>query len=119
MSTMDAKYDFIKSFNINCLMEIMFLATHPDFIKKSIAYNLCYYSIELARELKNSKNIKNKPQIVSSNWTSSYSLKIGNKLGFQNLIETPFTEFSFNGKTFADRIGKLHPSAVLAAKTLD
>lgn len=117
MAEVDAAYDLFKNFQVNCLLEIMFLATLPQFEGLKIAQNLCKYSIELARELSNGKGLDNvredlrtkRIQGVSSILTSRISQSVGKAVHLEPLVDYPYTRFSFNGKTYADRIGKMDP----------
>lgn len=126
MINVDSRVDLFKIFDTNCLLEIMFLATIPEYMGKAIGHKLCEYSIELGRELKNGtfkgylpSDLKNrKPKIVSAILTSTYSQKIGDRLDFQRIVEAFYNEFEFDGKTYSDRIGEIHPSSVLVAKPI-
>ncbi len=113
MIAMDEKFDFFEHYKVNSLLEIMFLATLPEYMRKGIAYNLCLYSIELAKEFKNGINLdmlpanirKLPPQLVTSMFTSHKPIKLSEKLGFKTLIVEPHKNFTFRGKTFAERNG--------------
>ena len=102
---------------VDAYFEIMFLAVESNYGKRQIGYDCVKYSVDIARELYNgkgfervSKSLHNiKPKGCGAMWTSSYSAKIGKALGFKVLNVIPFTEFSFNGKTFNERIGPIHP----------
>lgn len=122
MITMDEQIDIFKLYSIDCLIEIMFLATLPEFEQKKIGRTLCKYSIDLAKDLSNGIDLDRidpklrdkRPKAVSSLFTSSYSQKMGEALNFTILNRVPFSKFSFDGKAFSERIGPLHPDSVLA-----
>lgn len=116
MIDMDQRINVFDQFQIDCVMEIMFLATVPEFERKGIGHDLTKYSILLAKELWkgigtehiDNSLMKRVPKGVAALWTSSFSAKIGQKLGFQVLNTVPYNEFSFNGKTFDEVIGPIH-----------
>ena len=118
---MDSKVDIFKEFDVDCLLEIMFLAVHPNFGKRGLGVKLVDCAINLAKDLKDGKlqdilpdNLKGrKPRLVSAVFTSKYSQSVGNKMGFKNLSEVPYSEFQFKNDT-----GDLHPSMILVAKRI-
>lgn len=119
MINMDQRVNVFDQFKIDCVIEVMFLATDPEFERRGIAHDLTKYSIQLTRELSNGIGaehideslMKRVPKGVAALWTSSYSAKIGRKLGFQVLNTVRYNEFSFNGKTFDKVIGSIHPQS--------
>ncbi|KAG8035217.1 hypothetical protein G9C98_001707, partial [Cotesia typhae] len=78
-----------------------FLTVARDHQRKGIAELLVSSTLKLARELRrgiakktsvdfNRTSVKNAnaiPSVVSATFTSTYSQKIGNKLGFDNIME--------------------------------
>lgn len=112
MIVADSRVDIFGKYSVGVLMEIMFLAVLKKYEGHGIGNNLCKYSIELARNLKNGKDLNeflspgvNPPQLVAALWTGRGSQKIGHKLGFDIVFKEPFSNFSFQGKTFAERVG--------------
>lgn len=133
MIDVDSRINLFKHYNTDCIFEIMFLATLPSKQKRRVGELLVSSSMELAKELKKEKSVKtpvtidgdntiqNKeavPSLISAIMTSTYSQKIANKCGFENLIKVSYDKFSFKGKTFSDRIGDEHPGCILVAKRL-
>uniref|UniRef100_A0A336LI06 CSON010559 protein n=1 Tax=Culicoides sonorensis TaxID=179676 RepID=A0A336LI06_CULSO len=127
MIEMDSKVDVFEKFDVDCLMELMFLGVIPEYGKRGIGTRLCEVAVKIAKGLKNneytellSENIKDKrPQLVAVLWTSRFSQRVGGKLQFKTLHEESHSNFSFNGKSFAERIGELkHPSSTLAVKMI-
>jgi ribosomal protein S18 acetylase RimI-like enzyme len=121
----DSKVDIFEHFKVESLLEIMFLAVLPEHGKRGIALELCKHSVELARELSEGCDVKEyleegtpRPQLVSALWTGRYSQKIGHKLGFEVIFQESFSKFSFNGKTFCERIGDPDLVYHVAAKRL-
>ena len=111
MISADSRVDIYKKFNVNSLLEIMFLAVLPEYGKKSIGLNLCKESIEVARN----QNLK----LVTALFTSHKSQSIGEKLGFDVLFEESFDNYFFNGMTFAERNKDCTLSSKLVAISLE
>lgn len=126
MITMDSKINLFEKFNIDCLFEIMFLATLPEFEGKGIGSTLVSCSVELAKLLKNGQAIENlpddskhkRPKMVSALFTSKISQRVGSKNHFKQINEVPHSEFVFRGKTYTDRIGLEHPTSILVVKEI-
>ncbi|XP_074115050.1 arylalkylamine N-acetyltransferase 1-like isoform X2 [Cotesia typhae] len=133
MISVDAKVNLFKHYNVDCILEIMFLATKPNFQKKRIGELLVSSSLELGRQLYKGIAVKTQvdideqtltnadaiPSLVSAIMTSNYSQKIAQKLGFDNLAEVSYDEYTFAGKKASERIGSLHKTARLVAKRLN
>jgi hypothetical protein len=126
MIVMDSKFDCFEHYQCDALLEIMFLATLPEYGRRSIGYHLCLYSIELAKELKNGMNLeilpfnqkKYVPKLVTALFTSEKSQKIGNKLEFKIHHVEPHKNFFFEGISYAERIGDLDCVSKLVAKEI-
>uniref|UniRef100_A0A182VYW2 N-acetyltransferase domain-containing protein n=1 Tax=Anopheles minimus TaxID=112268 RepID=A0A182VYW2_9DIPT len=126
MITMDAKVNLFERFNVNCLLEIMFLATLPNYEGQGAGTRLVAESVRLAEELKSGKAVPttprkgsgefDKPQLVSALFTSRISQRVGEKVGFTVINQVPHSEFVYKGKTFTDRIGPEHPFSTLVVK---
>lgn len=129
MIDVDAKFDLFGHYETDCFFEIMFLSVLPEFERKSIGRKLCEFSIALAKGICEEQHdalqllpahLKDKrPRVVTSNLSSRHSQRIGDLLGFHTHLVFPYTDISFNGKTYAERINNpLHPSTTLVAKQL-
>lgn len=133
MIDVDARIDLFSHYNVDCIYEVMFLATLPSHGKRRIGELLMSSSIEIARELKRGNSVKTPvavagenalqnptatPSLVSAIMTSKYSQKIAKKCGFESLLEVGYDEFTHRGKKFSERIGNEHPSCLLVAKRL-
>ncbi|ETN67058.1 hypothetical protein AND_001142 [Anopheles darlingi] len=57
MITMDAKVNLFERFNVTCLLEIMFLATLPDYEGRGIGTRLVEESVRLAQKLPLQKSL--------------------------------------------------------------
>ncbi|XP_053681296.1 uncharacterized protein LOC128732149 [Anopheles nili] len=127
MITMDAKVNLFDQFNVPCLLEIMFLATLPDYEGQGIGTRLVERSVRLAEELKNgtatptsngAAGAFSRPQLVSALFTSRISQRVGQKMGFKVINQVPHSEFVYKDKTFSDRIGPEHPFSTLVVKQI-
>ncbi|XP_057332767.1 arylalkylamine N-acetyltransferase-like 2 isoform X2 [Microplitis mediator] len=132
MINVDSRVNLFKHYNVDCIMEIMFLATKKDFQRRRIGELLVSSSLELGRQLYkgvavktivdfDEKSITNDdaiPSLVSAIMTSNYSQKVSHKLGFDTIIEVNYDEFTFAGKKFSERIGNIHKTCQLVARRL-
>lgn len=107
----DSRIDIFEKFQVDSLFEIMFLAVIPEYWRNGIGYQLCKYSVQLAQQI----NLK----LVSSLFTGRNTIEIGKKLGFEVVVEESFKNFSFNGKTFAERNGDENLVYHLSAKIIN
>lgn len=125
MADVDARCNFFVKFNLDCSLEIMFLSTHRAHQRRKLGEMLCKMSVELAKKLKDGpvatitvkdlgpkyafmpqrNAISKVPKFCQALWTGKASQKIGKALGFTVHFRIPFTEFSFNGKTYTERLG--------------
>lgn len=129
MIMVDSKVDLFQLHNTDCSFEIMFLATLPEFGQRSIGRVLCECSIAIAADLKNGHSFDLRtsdlkvdhkiPDVVTAIFTSRYSQRVGELLGFTTHFETSYTEIAFHGKTYAERItNPASISATLVSKKL-
>jgi ribosomal protein S18 acetylase RimI-like enzyme len=90
-------FDLFDHCRVDCLMEISFLGTLPEYRKKGIAKNLCKMSVDLAEKLYNGVNVKKGidgknvvlepvPQGVSAIFVP-ISQRIGRGLGFEVAVQ--------------------------------
>lgn len=124
MINIDHECDLFKLLNIDCFIEIVFLATMPDYLGQGIAKKLNQLSVDISRQLYNGKNIKESitgdkldlgpvPLAVTAYYTSIVTQKIGEKQGFKRAASASFTKWAFNGKRFSDSIGPETPTATI------
>lgn len=122
----DHKCDLFSHFDADCLLEIICLATLPEFKGRCIGKFLCDYTLKLADELRQGKNVEclpnkdrhRRPTIVSAIFTSKISQRIGDALNFEHMVAVLHADCTYAGKTYANRIGIIHPSSILMAKSL-
>ncbi|XP_011179098.2 uncharacterized protein LOC105210067 [Zeugodacus cucurbitae] len=120
--------DIYKTLQVDCVFEIVFLSTSTKYVKRGLASALSECSIEYARRLQQGtvppedlpaeKVRALKPSAVCSVFTSIYTQRIGRKFNFEILNQIPYTEFSFEGKTFAERIDPKHTFSTFEALRL-
>ncbi|KYN27800.1 PREDICTED: uncharacterized protein LOC108770935 isoform X2 [Trachymyrmex cornetzi] len=134
MIDVDSRTNLFKHYRVNCILEIMFLATLPNYGKRQIGEMLVASSLELGKELRRDKNVRipitiqgsNKvtnadavPTLASAIMTSKYSYQIAMKLYFNQLLEISYDECEYNGKKYSERINSQeHRRCVLVAKRL-
>lgn len=133
MIDVDGYINLFKHYNVKYILEIMFLATLPNFGKRRIGELLISSSLEIARELKRGKSVKIPVTINNNNFienydiiptlsstiaTSDYSKKICMKLGFEILLERNFDQYEFNDKKFSDRIDEKNQTFIVFAKRI-
>lgn len=111
MIAADSQVDIFQKFHVDTLMEIMFLAVIPEYWGNGIGFQLCKYSVQLAEQLNH--------KLVCSLFTGPPTIVIGKKLGFDVVVEESFNNFSFNGKTFAERNGNENLVYHLSAKIIN
>ncbi|CAB3260392.1 unnamed protein product [Arctia plantaginis] len=125
MADVDGRCNLFEKFGVDCSLEIMFLATLQHHRFNKLGTILCKISVEIARKLKNGpvsvitvkdfgpkysfmperEAVKKVPKIVQAIWTAEPTQKIGKALDFKVFLTVPFTEYSYNGKTFSERVG--------------
>ncbi|XP_075978756.1 uncharacterized protein LOC142978270 [Anticarsia gemmatalis] len=125
MANVDGRCNFFEKFGLDCSLEIMFLATLRPHRHQKLGQILCKISIDVAKKLKDGpvssitvkdfgpkyafmperKPVSKIPKFCQALWTAPGTQKIGKYLGFTVYLRIPFTEFSYNGKTYTDRMG--------------
>ncbi|CAH0694236.1 unnamed protein product [Spodoptera exigua] len=126
MAEVDGKCNFFDKYNVDCSLEIMFLATLREHRHKRLGRILCSTSIDLARKLKNGpvskmsvqdlgpkysnmaarKPVTKVPKICQALWTSEATQKIGKVLNFEVGIRVSFDDFYYDGKSYRERLGR-------------
>lgn len=127
MKEVDQAFDCYRYFQTDCIFDLSFLSTlMPGYERKSIGKMLTFYSIELAKELREGKrldilptSLQNcRPGAITAAFSSNYSQKIGLDLGFETLHEVFFDNLKYKGKSMAERISGGHLSMIVAGKKL-
>lgn len=121
----DSRVDLFEAFDVDALLEIMFLAVPGQHRGYGLGVKLVEYSVELARDLKNGKDREKflapsqpPPKLVAALWTGRAMQAIGRKQGFEVIFKEPFSNFSFKGRNFAERVGDLSLEQHVAARKI-
>lgn len=101
----DKFINLFENFNTECFFECVYLATLPDFRGRRVAHHLVQCSVELAKEIAAGKYPETMiddfhgkiPKIVYGSWSSKYSAKIAENLGFVVVKATAFSDVKVNG----------------------
>ncbi|XP_046742178.1 arylalkylamine N-acetyltransferase-like 2 isoform X2 [Diprion similis] len=134
MINVDSRLNLFEHYNVDTLLEVMFLGTASSHRRRRIGQLVVAASVEIGKELKAGKGVKtpvevdgvesiaNKdavPQLCSLICSSPYSLKICKNLGFDTLVTVSFDDFEFKGKKYSERIrDPENTSSYLVAKRL-
>ncbi|XP_050351908.1 uncharacterized protein LOC126774425 [Nymphalis io] len=138
MADVDGRCNLFEKYKVDCSLEIMFLATFREHRRQNLGTQLCKCSIDLGRKIKDGaitpinvddlgpeyshlkmrKPIDTYPKICQAIWTAEGSRKIGRTLNFTVHLAVSLSEFVFNGKTYAERIGDEAAFCEVAALSL-
>lgn len=119
MIDVDSETDVFDIYKIDTLLELMFLATLPEWCGRGVAKELARYTIQLARELSVGEGIAEihpqlrdmRPKAVTAIFTSMFSQKVGRSQNFKVINTVPYTRFTYKGKTFDQSIDPLHKTS--------
>ena len=114
-------------------MEIMYIATMPNFKQNNVAGLMVGSAHRLGRLLCNGVNVKTLidigdqkvtnadaiPSIITAMATSVYTQKMGVKLGYDKVLEVNYDDYTIDGESFSKRIGDEHKGCCVIAKRLD
>lgn len=127
--SVEGKFNIIAHNKSDCYIETTFLGTHHEYGKKGIGEALMSHTIELAQLIKDGQYLDLLPEELRSSgkrmgfllalFSSIYSQKIGEKLGYVTHYRAPYTEYEYKGKSLAELIqSPLHLTANLATRLL-
>lgn len=127
MTSIDAMCNLFEKFNTDCMIESTFLGTLPEFQLRGVGYALSKYSLALAKELCRGIGVDallpadrhRRPTVALATLSSNFSQKIAKTLGLETVATAWYTDFMYNGETYADRIGPVHPNCTLVAIVLE
>lgn len=113
----DEACDLFKICQTDSILEVMFLTVIPEYRGRKIGRKLFELSIQLTKSLKsnqdfmkqprkisNADNLPGVPKVVSAIFTSPITKKYGRDFGFKIAKEINYEKFTYNGKTFAERL---------------
>lgn len=126
MITVDGMCNLFEKFNTDCMIESTFLGTLPEFRQKGVGFALSKYSLALAKDLCRGIGVDalmeadrhRRPTVAFATLSSNLSQKIGQLLGLETVATAWYTDFMYNGQTYADRIGSVHLNSTLVAISL-
>uniref|UniRef100_A0A0A1WG81 Urease accessory protein UreF n=2 Tax=Zeugodacus cucurbitae TaxID=28588 RepID=A0A0A1WG81_ZEUCU len=126
MNHVDSETDVFELYKIDTLLELMFVATLPEWGRRGIGSQLIRYAIQLARELSEGIGVDEihpqlrdkRPKAVTAIFTSIFSQKFGNSQNFKVINRVPYTDYAYNGKTFDQSINPLHKTSEHCAMLL-
>ncbi|KAH0555023.1 hypothetical protein KQX54_014758 [Cotesia glomerata] len=133
MISMDKRQDFFKQYNTNCTMDILSLATLPEYKKRGIGEYLVASSYDSGQQSSQGKDVKVSahpdgktitnadaiPSALTTIMTSDYSQKICVNLGFEAFAKESYDNFTFDGKKFSERIMYGSKTAQVFAKPFE
>ncbi|XP_055685322.1 uncharacterized protein LOC129791276 [Lutzomyia longipalpis] len=120
----DGKIDLFAKFNTDSFIECGIVASLPEFGGRKIAFHLVEHTLRLAKEIAAGNYPETmaddlrgmKPKIVFAIWTSKYSARVGEKLGFIPLDRIPFASLESLGvPLMVEKIPPEHTHIVLSA----
>ncbi|KAL9891298.1 arylalkylamine N-acetyltransferase 1-like [Glossina fuscipes fuscipes] len=125
---LETSYDIYKEWQVKCIIELTFLSTRTEFSRRGLALILAEFTVDYGRKLKEEGSKESlelpaylkgqQPEAITSVFTSHFSQRVGEKLGFVTLFREEYSKFSFEGKTFAEKIDPQHKYIIFAAKHL-
>lgn len=131
MIDVDSRCDLFELCNVDCLLEIMFLSTVPEYRGRKIGKNLTKCTIALSKKLLAGENVKVNlegkdklplepiPKVLSAIFTTFITQKIGDSCGFKVALFISYEEFMHKGKSFAHYIGPETPGCTLAYRKVE
>ncbi|KAF5294161.1 hypothetical protein FQR65_LT10872 [Abscondita terminalis] len=123
----DSVVDLFDLCQVNCLLEIMFIAVLKEYRGRGIAPKLFEMSMNIGKELLSGKNVKVSvtddalplepvPKAACAILTSIYSQTLIKKLNLSIAADISYKKFTFEGESFANRIGSDTPSTQVVYK---
>lgn len=125
----DGACDLFEHYNVDCLIELMFLTVHPDFWNKKIGESLTKATIQLARKLSSGEIVKVLlgdeelslelvPKLVTALFTSPRPQRVGEKCGFEVVARLWHKDHFYNGKSYASALEEGNTHTALSVKRL-
>ncbi|XP_045452168.1 uncharacterized protein LOC123661225, partial [Melitaea cinxia] len=125
MADVDRRCNLFELYNVDCSLDLMFLATLQEYRKQKLGTLLCQYSIEVVRKvrdgavvsisvadlgpkyshLKKPKPIDTYPKICQALVTVKETQNMFEKMKFKVHLTVSFSEHVFDGKKYTERLG--------------
>ncbi|KAF9405789.1 hypothetical protein HW555_013609 [Spodoptera exigua] len=129
---LEMKANIHQRYDTNCFIEVMYLATLPDFKHKNVGSLLGLCTYDLGKKLFNGEDVKTPlsnneditnfeaiPNLLVALTTSKYTQRMGVKFGYEKVVEVRYDDYSYNGKSFRESIGDEHQTCQVLVKRLD
>nr|XP_018911799.1 PREDICTED: uncharacterized protein LOC109040347 [Bemisia tabaci] len=110
MAEIDDKVDVLGAFNVDRMVELVFLGVSPAYRKRGIAQDLFTLSLEYVKS-------KRVAEVACTLGTSVFTQRIAKKHNFKNMVEVPYERDHTDDHVF-DRVVSIHQKAILFAKQL-
>nr|XP_023022662.1 uncharacterized protein LOC111510917 [Leptinotarsa decemlineata] len=125
----DASCDLFEHCKVDCLLELMFLATLPEFGRRGIGFTICEVTTEVARRLYLGENVKESldgtelklepvPKLVAALFTAPQSQAIGRSARWELAATVFFKDLFFDGKSFASVLEETNRTSEVRFKRL-
>lgn len=116
MADLDRRCDLFKSFQVDCLYELMLIGISEEYKNRGISRELTKISIGIAEELARGVNVKQsfrlhdksilgaRPKIIIALCTSHVSAITPKKLGLEVITEISYEELECGGKQLSSLV---------------
>ncbi|KAL2728090.1 uncharacterized protein V1477_017366 [Vespula maculifrons] len=131
MAGVESKVNIFEKYNVDAMMEMFYLGTDTKYRGRGIGKILTECTLKLGKMLQNGEIKKVSmvpdetivleaaiPKVVIAVYTSNYSIRIGEKLNGEFLVNVFYEDFIINGKKMSERIGSNHKRVALVAYKL-
>lgn len=100
--------------NVKCILHIHFLATDIQYTRQGLALALTEFALDYGRRLMITDSMEHnelpkhlqhfKPEVAVASFTTTFTQKIGQKLGFTEIFIGEYDKFHYGEVTFAQNI---------------
>nr|KAF7427135.1 hypothetical protein H0235_006829 [Vespula pensylvanica] len=131
LNNVESKVNIFEKYNVDAMMEMFYLGTDTKYRGRGIGKILTECTLKLGKMLQNGEIKKVSmvtdetivleaaiPKVVIAVYTSNYSIRIGEKLNGEFLVNVFYEDFIINGKKMSERIGSNHKRVALVAYKL-
>lgn len=129
INDVESRVDIFERYKVRGAMEIFYIGTDPKCCSRGLGLQITEKSLEVARQLRDGRlkqvrvadsivNEHVRPEATFATAASTYSQRIMEKLGFENLVELRYEDCERGGKRMSDRIGPSHQTVRLVARKL-
>ncbi|KAI4502003.1 hypothetical protein M0802_002685 [Mischocyttarus mexicanus] len=126
LNNLESRVNFFDKYDTDAMLEIFYIATDAKYRRRGIGLGLTKCSLKLMKMLKNGEIekvsmggeivLKNAiPNVAIAIFTSNYSIRIGEKMGGEFLVELLYEDYIVNGNKMSEKIDSNHKRAALVA----